>query len=519
MKNNISRRHFLQNLAYSAGALTLLPGFSFATTHPQYTPLKIPPLLQGTLKNGIKTYHLTAQQGVSGFLPGLNTPSWGYNGAFLGPTLRAKKGDHIQINVTNHLNEITTVHWHGMILPAEMDGGPHQEIHPGKVWRSEYQIKQPAATLFYHSHTHGKTGEQVYRGLGGMFILDDDESLSKGLPTEYGIDDIPVVMQDRDFDTDGTMKYVNFMPEIMAGKHGKTLLVNGTLSPVLNAQKTLLRLRLLNASNARFYNLSFNDNRPFQIIASDGGLLEKPLTRHNLIMSPAERYDILVDVSDKKVISLQSKDGAGNANYPAMRMIGMNKDFNVLVIDATNAKNSTLSPAKTLSKHSDWSQVSVAAERHIELQMGMGGGMRRGMGRGMMGGGHSGGGMMGGGHSGGGMMGGGMMRINDQAFDMQRIDYRLKPNTYEIWNISNNSHMEHPFHIHNTQFKILSRNGKAPEPHEAGYKDTVIVHQNETVKILFPTGPYTNAKIPYMYHCHILEHEDAGMMGQFTVET
>jgi bilirubin oxidase len=462
MKKNMTRRHFIQGLGYSTGALAFFPLVGCSRTIQHSNALRIPPLLQGTLKDGVKFYNLTAQQGTSRFLPNLNTPTWGYNGAYLGPTLRAKKGDNIQVNVTNHLNEVTTVHWHGMVLPSEMDGGPHQEIKPSETWRSKYQIKQNAATLFYHSHTHGKTGEQVYKGLGGMFILDDEESLSKGLPIDYGIDDIPVVIQDRDIASNGAFQYVGMMPERMIGKHGDTLLVNGTASPVLKAQKTLLRLRLLNASNARFYDLHFNDDRPFQIIASDGGLLEQAITVTKLPMAPAERYEILVDVSDKKQIMLQSDAGLGNAGHGPMGMMGFGKDndFDVLLIDSTQATKSERSVPKQLSQHADWSKVSVAAERNISMEMGMGGGM----------------GMMGGMMKGGGM-GGGMMRINGQAFDMRRIDYRLKANTYEIWAIKNSSPMEHPFHIHNTQFKILSRNGQAPISHEVGYKDTVIVNK------------------------------------------
>ncbi len=505
MQTKNSRRRFLKTLGYTAGTFALLPQMSFARSDKQFSLLAIPPLLEGTLKDGVKHYQLTAQQGVSHFFNGLNTPTWGYNSAYLGPTIRAQKGDKIHIEVTNHLNDITTVHWHGMVLPAKMDGGPHQEIKPGHTWHSEYPITQPAATLFYHSHTHGKTGEQVYRGLAGMFIIDDEQSLNLDLPVDYGVDDIPVVMQDRDFKSDGSLKYISFMPERMIGKHGDTLLVNGTVNPVLKAKKSLLRLRLLNASNARFYNLRFNDNRPFQIIASDGGLLEKPITVTQIPMAPAERYEILVDVSDRKHIMLQSDSGLGNAGHGPMRMMGMDKDFDMLLIDATQAAKSEHSIPQQLSQHADWSKVAIAAERSIDMQMGMGGMMGGMMSR-----------MMGGGSKGGGM---GMMKINNQAFDMQRVDFRLKANTYEIWNISNDSPMVHPFHIHNTQFKILSRNGKAPYAFENGYKDVVNVNSHETVKILFPTGPYTDPNIPYMYHCHILEHEDGGMMGQFTVET
>lgn len=508
----------MQRLGYTVGSFALLPSISFANTRNQFNPLVIPAILTGTQKGGIKTYQLTAQQGISNFLPGLETETWGFNGAYLGPVLRAKKGDKIRIEVTNHLKEPTTTHWHGMILPAKMDGGPHQDILPNQPWISEYSIIQPAASLFYHAHPHGKTGDHVYRGLAGMFIIDDDESLQKGLPTEYGVDDVPLILQDRDINSDGSLNYINFMPERMTGKHGKTLLVNGGVSASLKAQKTLLRFRLLNASNARFYHLHFNDNRPFQVIASDGGLLDTAKTVQQLAIAPAERYEILVDVSDKKQIMLQSAGGLGNAGHGPMAMRGMDRDFDVLMIDATQATKTEHTVPKQLTQYADWSQQNIANRRTFDLQMGMGGGMMGGgrmgggMGNRMMGHGREGGGMMGGGH-----MGAGMMKINDQAFDINRIDFSLKPNTFEIWEITNSSGMVHPFHVHNTQFRILSRNGRQPNVNEQGYKDTVVIHRRETVKILLPTGPYSDAKMPYMYHCHILEHEDGGMMGQFTV--
>ncbi|MFC1665840.1 multicopper oxidase family protein [Pseudomonadota bacterium] len=497
MKINQSRRNFIQSSA-GVSAIALCPGLSWSSSKPSYNPLPIPELLTANRKNGFAAFELNAQYGTSRFFAGVDTPTLGYNGNYLGPTIRVKNGEKVKISVNNKLNEITTVHWHGMILPARMDGGPHQEIKSREQWKSEFAIKQPAATLFYHSHAHRNTGPQVYGGLAGLMII-DEESGGADLPSEYGIDDIPVLLQDRDFANDGSLQYLNFMPEQMIGKHGKTLLVNGALSPVFKAKKPLLRLRMVNASNARFYNLVFNDRRSFQIIASDGGLLDKPVTLNRLVIAPAERYEILVDLSDRKRVMLQSVGGVGNTNHGPMGMMGMDKTFDVLLIDAEKSKSANIKTPQELVTYPDWSQVPITANRSFALQMGMGGMMGGRMGR--------------------GGMSDGMMRINNQSFDMGRIDFAMKIDSYEIWEISNPSPVIHPFHVHNTQFRVLSRNGNRPYATESGFKDTVVVHPNEFVRILIPTGPYADARHPYMYHCHILEHEDGGMMGQFVVDT
>jgi bilirubin oxidase len=461
---------------------------SIASTAAKRNPLAIPELYEGEPGGGIRRFRLTAQSGKTRFSPTFETSTIGYNGSYLGPTLRVKKGDRISIEVTNKLDEDTTVHWHGMILPARMDGGPHQVIRPGQQWHSEFEIKQKAATLFYHSHAHGNTGQQVYRGLAGMLLIDDDESAESGLPADYGIDDIPLIIQDRDFSNNGEFRYVGFMPEQMVGKHGKTLLVNGGISPVLKARKSLLRLRLLNASNARFYRLVFSDNRSFQVVASDGGLLERPVNVNLLDMAPAERYEILVDVADGKSVMLQSLAGVGNSGHGPMRMMGMNIPFDVLLIDASQAKKSTGQVARQLTSHTNYAEAGRPRQRRVELQMGMMGGVS-----------------------------GGMMGLNGRAFNMQRIDFTLKKNSLEYWELINRTPLAHPFHVHNTQFRIVNRNNTGPFVQEVGYKDTVIVRPSERVGILIPTGPYSDNKNPYMYHCHILEHEDGGMMGQFVV--
>ena len=488
---NDSRRRFLQATGVMSAAL-MTPTLAWSGARTFNRPLPIPPLLEATPSGEFK---LKVQWGMTSFFDDVETATLGYNGSYLGPTLRMKRGDSVAIHVNNELSQSTTVHWHGMVLPARMDGGPHQKIAPGESWTSSFTVRQRAGTLFYHSHAHGKTGQQVYNGLGGMLIIDDDESLQSGLPSEYGVDDVPVILQDRDFSSEGQFQYLRMMPERMMGKHGDTMLINGAISPVFKAQKPLLRLRLLNASNARFYTLVFSDQRPFQVIASDGGLLQQPQTVSQLVMSPAERYEILVDVSDGKQVMLRSLGGAGNVGQGMMAMMmgGRDRDFDLLLIDASAVRGKKPSTPEILTRYDDWSKVEIANTRQLDLEMGMGGMM------------------------GGGMMGGGMMRINGKAFDMRRIDFAAKKDSFEVWEIGNPSMMIHPFHIHNTQFRIISRNGQKPLAHEAGYKDTVVVNRDEVVRVLVPTGPYADATRPYMYHCHILEHEDGGMMGQFVV--
>ncbi len=467
----------------------------------------VPPLDTGVREGNKVSYKLSINSGKTEFFKGVNTPTLGLNQSYLGSVLRAKRGDTVSIKVENHINDITTVHWHGMTLPAKMDGGPHQEINPNQSWTSEFQIRQEAATLWYHSHAMHKTGPQVYHGLAGMFIIDDETSDKLGLPDEYGVDDIPCTIQDRRFNQDGTFSYMSMMPDHMMGMMGSIVMVNGVITPTLVAKSTLLRLRLHNGSNARTYNLVFSDGRPFHVIANDCGFLHKPFQTNKVRLAAAERIEILVDVSDKKELVLKSVGGSGGG-MPMMRMMPMmgNQELNIMKIDARQAKQSRRKVPVVLRNSSlNLDPRAVSTTRQFELEMGM-------MGRGGM----------------GGMMGGmmnrmdagdrdGMFRINGKSMDINRIDFQVKANSTEIWEVSNSSMMAHPFHVHNVQFQILDRNGKRPHPSESGLKDVVLVPPGERVRIMMKFPEYSDAKVPYMYHCHILEHEDQGMMGQFVV--
>ena len=232
--------------------------------------LKIPPLLDAQASG--RSVVLRVQAGTTEFFPGRFSNTLGYNGSYLGPTIRVGRGDSVQVEVKNELDETTTVHWHGLLIPGPLDGGPHQPIAAGQVWRPLLPIDQPAATLMYHAHVHGLTAEQVYRGLAGVFIIEDDQEQRLGLPADYGVDDLPLVLQDRQFE-DGLLVMPNGMMTVMHGRLGDVVLVNGTASPVAQVPPRLVRLRIVNASNARIYDLSFADERPFHWIATEGGFL------------------------------------------------------------------------------------------------------------------------------------------------------------------------------------------------------------------------------------------------------
>jgi FtsP/CotA-like multicopper oxidase with cupredoxin domain len=307
----LDRRQFLQTVTMGGFGL-LAPGFhqlvSAAETDSWFqNPLALPPLEEGRLIDGARRFDLTLQYGVSNFLGDRPTPTVGINANYLGPVLRVLQGDDVMFRVTNRLAEPSTLHWHGLNLPAVMDGGPHQVIASGKTWSSEFKIRQGACTQWYHSHMYHRTGIQVYFGLAGLLYIDDKESKNLNLPWQYGVDDIPLVLQDRSFNQDGSLRYASSMHDRMMGVMGQTMLVNGTAFARFEARKPLTRFRILNGSNARIYNLEFEDQREFRQIASDGGLLAQPVAMRSSILAPGERIEILVEFAPGESVMLRHK--------------------------------------------------------------------------------------------------------------------------------------------------------------------------------------------------------------------
>ena len=422
--------------------------------------LAIPKLLDGT------KFTVIARQGTTEIFDGTKTETYGYNGSFLGPVIRLNKGDKVTITAKNELSEGTTFHWHGLELPGDADGGPHHILQPGESQDVTFTVNQSAATLWFHPHPEGKTAEQVYKGLAGLMYITDDQSKKLGLPKEYGINDIPLIFQDRTFTNDKQLDYEKVKNE--DGTIGNTVLINGTVNPKLQVRQENVRLRLLNGSNARDFSFQLSNGNSFKQIATDGGLLNKPVQLNKLKLSPGERAEIVVDFSKiSGDISLVNEDGVVLLPFEVK---GKSKNEKQI---AQNLNNFVVTNEER----------ALPVTKQIELF---------GMGQ--------------------------MVTMNNKQFDMNRIDFTQKQNVIEIWEIYNKPDMmggmTHPFHIHGTQFKVISVDGKEPPVYLQGWKDTVAIEAGQKVKLA------VNFKYKgiYMFHCHVLEHEDNGMMGQVKVQ-
>ena len=469
--------------AAAALPLTVLAGcgeFSTTTVAEQSftAPLWIPPLADSSLRGGVRTFHLTAAEGSRTFagLPG-PTPTWGFSGDFLGPTLRAERGEEVALEIVNALEEATSVHWHGMHLPAAMDGGPHQMIAPGGTWRPQWRIDQPAATLWYHPHPHGATEEHVYRGLAGMFLLEDDASLAADLPHEYGVDDLPLIVQDRSFDSGGALELRHDGAE--PGMLGEVVMVNGTVGAVHEVSTERVRLRLLNGSTARTYTFAV-PGRSMTMIASGGGFLDAPLELSALRLAPGERAEVVIAVAPGETVRLRSLRTDLGA-IAAAATTGANDEFDVLELRAAATLAPSPEPAWEPSAHAEADALherEAVRTRAFELE-----------GR----------------------------DINGQEMDMTRIDEVVHVGDTEIWEVRSSQPIPHSFHIHDVQFRILTVDGAPPPPELAGPKDTIYLLPHVVYRLLLRFEDYADPAVPYMYHCHMLRHEDEGMMGQFVV--
>jgi blue copper oxidase len=432
-------------------------------------PLLIPPLAESRVDgSGRRVFTLHAQSGQRDFGFGGVTRTWGFNGDFLGPTLRARRGEQVMVNVVNNLDEDTSVHWHGMHLPARMDGGPHQSVRPGATWSPTWTVDQPAATLWYHPHPHGRTREHVSRGLAGMFILDDDDRAQARLPHAYGVDDIPVVVADADIHN----------AQIREKNTGKQLLVNGTYEPYLEVTTDRVRLRLLNAAVSRTFAFGLADERPVQLVATDGGLLAAPATVTRIRLSPGERAEIVVPIRPGERTVLRSFPPDLGDSITSRFFDGGRDQFDVLELRAAATLRATSRVPATLAALPRLDPAAAVATRTFRLNG---------------------------------------TNINGESMDLGRIDAVVEKDTTEIWVIRNGDGQRHSFHVHDVQFQVLDIDGAAPPAPLTGWKDTVFLPGNSELRIILRFAGYADPDQPYMYHCHLLMHEDDGMMGQFVV--
>lgn len=461
-------------------------------------PLFIPPSLTGT------NFDLTVQSGTKTFYGTTETPTFGINGSFLSPTIIVNKGDVVTLNVINTLNVRTTMHWHGLHVSAMNDGGPHQMIMAGETWSPTFEILNNAGTFWYHPHGEGKTELHVSKGLAGMFIIHDPEELALGLPQTYGVDDFPLIAQTKAFDA---------LTQIAIADHMDTaVFMNGTLDAYLDAPAQVIRLRLLNGSSMRTFNFGFSNNMTFSQIATDGGLIGAPNQLTRLMLAPGERSEILVDLSALNGQSLQLLSygsempdgifGAPMVGTPEneIHMYEDNllngTDFTLLDINVvaptTVPAPVTLIPT-SLVPFVPYDPADATVTRTLVLDT-----IRLvsidtpNLAEGPFG-------------------------INNEVFHMDSINIEVPLNSTEIWSLVNNTLIAHPFHIHDIQFNIIEKNGLPPTPQETGWKDVVLVMPQDTVKFLTKFITFADDMTPYMYHCHLLHHEDDGMMGSFIV--
>lgn len=459
-------------------------------------PLFIPDTMSGTV------FNLNIQNGTTQFYPGINTPTFGINGSLLAPTLIVNKGDGVTMNVTNNLtgnSNSTTIHWHGLHVPPEDDGGPHQIIEQGATWSPSFQILNTAGTFWYHPHGEGKTERHVSKGIAGMIIIRDSVEASLTLPRSYGIDDFPIIVQTKAFDVLNQIA--------VATEDDTALFVNGTLNSYLDAPAQIIRLRMLNGSSSRTYNFGFTGNMAFKMIASDGGLLDSAITLTRLRLSPGERAELLLDLQglQGQTIYLNSfSSEMPNGIHGAATVTGMmggtipgydlnflnGADFQILQINVTaQTANPVTSIPTILTSNTPWVNYTVSrnfslapdtmmnAQQQVE----------------------------------------GPFNINGEHFNMEVINETVILNTVEKWRITNQTGIAHPFHIHDIQFYLLNVNGGAVPNYMQGKKDVVLVMPMQYVEVITKFEDFANDTVPYMYHCHLLHHEDDGMMGSFVV--
>lgn len=446
--------------------------------------LWIPPALTAT------TFNLSLGKTTKALRTGTPTNTFGYNGAdFWGPTLIMKKGDHVKLNVTNNLSADTTTHWHGLHLPAAMDGGPHQVIAPGTTWSPEFDVKNHAALFWYHPHMHEHTKEQLAYGAGGFILIQDDEEAKLALPRTYGVDDIPIVFSSRRFTSDNQFD--------LTGEYGDYLMGNGIIDPTTTLPAQVVRLRLLNAETERSYMLGFADGRTFQLIGNDGGLLDAPVPLQKLMLSAGERVEILLDLSKDApgaTLTMQAFNGGFSLGFPGgepqssgdFGSLLNNKTFDMLKITVGQATTGAITtvPA-TLVKNTFWTDADVTNSRTLKVT-------DKGPGT--------------------------PFTFDNAGYDMNTINQTVALNAVEKWTITNDQVFGHVFHIHDVQFKIVSRSSGKIDAWEQGWKDTVFLPINESVSFIAKFDDFASATDPFMYHCHMANHEDGGLMGQFLVK-
>ena len=442
-------------------------------------PLRIPPVLSPTSTTATTDYYdMQVTQTLASIIPGKSTPIIGYNGMTPGPTIKARVGRQTVVNFYNGLPATTlggttgkiVTHLHGGHTPAADDGFPTAYINPGSNRTYTYPNNQLPATLWYHDHTMDVTGPHVWYGMAGLYLLTDSVEEALNLPA--GAYEVPLVIQDRNFDSSGALVYT----KNMNGETGNAVLVNGVVQPYFNVAKRKYRFRILNGSNSRFYRLALSNGGSFKVLGMEGGLLPAPVTVTSITLAPAERADIVIDFSGIAVGS--------NVTLRNTLVSSTSTVYNLMRFNCTSTATDTSVVPSSLRPLTKLNAADAVLTRNFTLSGGMG-------------------------------MMGGMWTINGAPFNENVSIANPKVNTTEIWRFTNQSMMDHPIHLHDVMFQILDINGAAPPATHAGWKDIVVVpRMMGTARIIAKFADYTGK---YVLHCHNLEHEDMMMMARYDV--
>ena len=482
-----TRRVFLKRagaLALAAPAVWRSP-FALAQDAPVFRLPELRDATTGTLK-------LTARAGTTSLAGGAPSRTMGYDADYLGPTLRFRSGSPVAVEARNATEEPVSIHWHGLDVASDADGGaPQSIIPPGGSWTPRLAFDQPAATPWYHTHVHGRTAPAVAAGLAGAILLEDDSEVSTRLPRSYGRDDFVLILQDKRFDSQGRAVYDPSTMDIVHGPVGDVILANGQRDAEAQVPAGPVRLRLINASTAATFTLSLDQGRPMSLIGTDRGLLPRALDRETLRIIPGERLEVVVDMSRGGTVRLlaDAESGSGMGMGGMMGGGGTGRPSSLLRlradpdVPATGPLPTELAEPAVIATEPEVTRSFV-----LDAAMGPGQMMRGLVGRGPV------------------------MTINGEAYDPNRIDFTARLGTVERWLVSGAA-MRHPFHAHGVRFLIED----PATPEELGWKDVVAVGSERSI-LVEVTAPSVGS-VPFMFHCHILEHEDAGMMGQFLVRS
>jgi FtsP/CotA-like multicopper oxidase with cupredoxin domain len=527
--SKISRRNFLKAaglgaMAWAGSGLNWLPGgvsqvqaAALAKGLGSAPAMDMEPFMPDAVVN-IRAVKKTVQ-----ILPGAATQVWSYEGelvsgsgltvqsvpgSYLGPIIRAQSGTKVRLNFKNLLDEVSVVHPHGLRVPEDCDGQPMQAIPPGATKVYDFQVIDRACPAWFHPHPMMRTAYQVLMGMAGLFYVTDGEEESAVPGASTGLNDLPVIIQDRVFDSNNQILY---QPNPMWGYLGNRILVNGKPNAAFSLEPRGYRLRILNGSNARTYKLAWSNNMPLKVIGTDGGLLPAAVSKSYVMLMPGERVDVWADFSAQagKQVVLRSlafsaggmmgggggmggggmgggcmggggMTGSAPANGSAMDILTVN-------VGQKATTKPVLGPLPAFRMPFRTSQFSKTVPFTLAMQM-----MK--------------------------------WTINGRVYEEMATaeDEMVTLNEPICWEWINNSPIPHPMHLHNVQFQVLQRTPSTSSSYatinqglvDSGWKDTVLVWPGERVKIAMNFAPYTGM---YMYHCHILEHDDMGMMRNYMI--